>query len=135
MVAYSTDANERNMDRLVGEDLVRLVVAGKRKLETNEMDANDAVLIYDGRIPVGNEKLDAIIIEMRSYFSPQSEAVIAVPYTPKSFGKFLVHKPKFLAWKNCDDFDFDAAVQAFFEGVGGHDRGSRIWNECLDESK
>jgi hypothetical protein len=43
------------------------------------MDANDAVLLYDDRNPIGTEKLDSIIIEMRAYFSPGSEAIIAVP--------------------------------------------------------
>jgi len=61
--------------------------------------------------------------------------VIAVPYTPKTSGRFLVHKPKLLAWENCDDFDVNAAFHSFFEGVDEHEQGSKIWNECLDESK
>lgn len=72
---------------------------------------------------------------MRAYFSPDSEAVMAVPYTPKQSGKFRVHKPKLLGWKNCDDFDMNAALQSFFEGVDGHEKGAKIWNDCLDESK
>jgi hypothetical protein len=81
MLAYTTEDEERQMDRLVGEDLGDCVRVGKRKLQSNEMDANDAVLLYDGRLPVGQEKLDAIIVEMRAYFSPESEVVMAVPYT------------------------------------------------------
>jgi hypothetical protein len=99
------------------------------------MDANDAALLYDARLPVGGEKLDAIIIEIRTYFSPGSEAVLAVPYTPKSSGSFRVHKPKLLRWTNCDDFDVDAFLQSFFDGVDKHKQGSKVWNECLDESK
>jgi hypothetical protein len=89
--------------------------------------------VSDGEL--GKEDVDAIIIEMRAYFSPDSEAVMAVPYTPKQSGKFRVHKPKLLGWKNCDDFDINAALQSFFEGVDGHENGSKIWNDCLDESK
>src|SRR5262249_12901996 len=119
------------MERFVMDDYAAAVAFGRRKLESNEMDANDAALLYDGRIPIGKEKVDAIIIEMRTYFSPkESEAVIAVPYTPKASGRFLVHIPKLLAWENCDDFDMDAAFQSFFEGVEDHDEGSKIWNEC-----
>ena len=134
MLAYTNAEDERNMERFVG-DLGTSVATGKGKLQSNEMDANDAVLLYDGRITLGSEKVDAIIIEIRSYFSPQSEAVFAVPYTPKASGKFLVHRPKLLTWKNCEDFDRNAAIDSFFNGVDGHEKGSKIWNECLDESK
>jgi hypothetical protein len=135
MLAYATADNERKMERFVSEDFGTSVAHAKQKLGTNEMDANDAVLLYDGRITLGKEKVDAIIIEMRAYFSPRSEAVIAIPYTPRASGRFLVHRPKLLTWKNCDDFDVNAALQSFFEGVGGHEKGSKIWAECLDESK
>jgi len=136
MFAYTTEDDERKLERLVvNDDLQASVAFGKQKLESNEMAANDAVLLYDGRIPIGKEKADAIIIEMLAYFSPDSEAVMAVPYTPKQSGKFRVHKPKLLGWKNCDDFDMNAALQSFFEGVNGHEKGAKIWNDCLDESK
>jgi hypothetical protein len=136
ILGYTTADDEQKMDRLViNNDLEASVAYGKQKLELNEMDANDAVLLYDGRIPIGKEKIDAIIIEIRSYFSPESEVVMAVPYTPKTSGKFRVHKPKLLVWDNCDDFDMNATLQSFFEGVGGHDKGAKIWNDCLDESK
>ena len=136
MLAYTTEDNERKMDRLViNDDLQASVAYGKEKLESNEMDANDSVLLYDGRIPIGKEKVDAIIIEMRAYFSPGSEAVMAIPYTPKQTGKFRVHKPKLLGWKNCEDFDMQAALESFFGGVSEHEKGAKIWNDCLDESK
>jgi hypothetical protein len=136
MLAYMTAEDERQMERLIiNDDLEESVAYGKSKLESNEMDANDAALIYDGRITTRDGKLDAIIIEMRAYFSPDSAATMAVPYTPKSSGRFLVHKPKLLEWTNCDDFDMNAALEAFFAGVAAHEKGAKIWNECLDESK
>src|SRR5262249_53260242 len=107
MLAYTTEDDERIMERFVNDDLGASVAHGNQKLESNEMNATDAVLLYDGRIPIGKEKLDAIIIEMRTYFSPDSEAVMAVPYTPRQSGEFRVHKPKLLGWKNCDDFDMN----------------------------
>ena len=135
MLAYTTKDDEHKMERLVDDDLKTSVAYGKEKLESNEMDANDAVLLYDGFIPIDKEKVDAIIIEIRAYFSPDSEAVMAVPYTPKQTGKFRVHKPKLLGWKNCEDFDMNAALQSFFDGVDEHEKGAKIWNDCLDESK
>jgi hypothetical protein len=137
ILAYTTGDGDdgRKMERLVNDDLEAAVAGGKQRLKSNGMDANDAVLLYDGRISIGKEKVDAIIIEMRAYFSPDSEAILAVPYTPGQSGKFRVHKPKLLEWKECDDFDMDAALQSFFEGVDSHEEGVKIWNDCLDESK
>lgn len=135
ILAYTGENDERQMVRLPSNDLVAAVELGKKKLASNAMQASDAVLIYDGRITVGGEKLDALIIEVRAYFSPDSEAMLAVPYTPESSGQFRVHKPKLLAWDNCEDFDTDLALQAFFNGVAKHEKGAEIWNRCLDESK
>ena len=136
MLAFTTESNERKMERLVvNDDLEASVAHGKQKLQSNAMDANDAALLFDGRIPIGGEKLDAIVIEIRAYFSPESEVVLAVPYSPKSSGAFRVHKPKLVVWKDCADFDIDDSLQAFFDGVHQHEMGARIWNECLDESK
>lgn len=136
MLAYTTADGERRMERLVtDDDLAASVVCGKERLEANEMDADDAALLYDGRITLGGEKIDAVLIEVRAYFSPGSEAMLAVPYTPKASGQFRVHKPKLLAWKNCEDFEMSVALQSFFEGVAVHEQGSAIWNESLDESR
>jgi hypothetical protein len=136
MLGYTTVDDERRMERLiVNDDLEATVAKGKERLRSNDMDASDAVLLYDGRITLGPDKLDAIIIEMRAYFSPDSETIMAVPYTPKASGAFRVHKPKLLAWKNCDDFDMNAALESFFAGVHAHEKGGKIWNDCLDESK
>src|SRR5579864_978446 len=64
MLAYTTGDGECRLERLViDDDLARSVAHGKERLLSNEMDANDAVLLYDGRITIGDEKLDAIIIE------------------------------------------------------------------------
>jgi hypothetical protein len=135
MLAYTTEDGQRRMERLVGSDVQSAVEYGRQKLKTDSMDANDGVLIFDGRITVETGKLDAIILEMRCYGFPDAEATIAVPYTPKTTGRFLVHKPKLLQWHECDDFDSDAVFESFFRGVAKHEEGSRIWNAYLDERK
>jgi hypothetical protein len=136
ILAFTDETGERKMERLVvEEDLVKSVAYGRDRLQRNEMDANDAVLIYDGFVDVSDEKLDAIVIEIRSYFSPGSEATLAIPYTPKGDRRFAVHRPKVLRWEQCEDLDLQAGFEAFFEGVQGHDKGSHIWTDALDESK
>ena len=135
ILAYTDSEGERKMDRFVNDDVAAAVATGKQRLADNEMDANDAALLYDGRITIENEKLDSIIVEMRSYVSPDSLAVLAIPYTPKDSGEFRVHKPKLIAWENCDDFDMNVAFESFFKGVAGHEEGSKVWDSSLDESR
>jgi hypothetical protein len=136
MLAYFTVDGERMMDRLEADHFSGSPVEmGIDKLTSNEMDASEAALLYDGRIVLGQEWLDAIIIEMRTYAAPDAVAIMAIPYTPKDAGGFLVHKVKLLEWKNCDGFDRDDAMSAFWEGVLGHKHGLQAWRDCLDESK
>jgi hypothetical protein len=135
MLAFITEDEKRVMERIVDDDLARAVDQGRARLSANPMDANDAALVYDGRMTVAGEKLDTIFIELRAYFSPKSEAILAVPYNPPSRGGLRVYRPKLIAWKDCDDFDVDAMFEAFWQGVDSHEHGSRIWNEVIDDSK
>jgi hypothetical protein len=135
MVAFTTEDGQRKLERLVFDDAVAAVEHGRKRLEDDPFSANDGVLAYDGRIPVESGKLDAILLEMRSYAFPWAKAIIAVPYAPASSGRFRVHKPKLVQWERCEDFDMDAAFGAFFEGVAAHDQGSKVWDAALDESK
>jgi hypothetical protein len=135
VVAFTTEDGKREMQRLIGYEAQAAVEFGRRQLDDNPMDANDAVLLFDGRITVEGGKLDAIIIEMRSYASPGARASIAVPYTPVSSGEFRVHRPKLVEWHECEDFDPDSTFAAFFQGVDAHENGAKVWNSSLDESK
>jgi len=131
---FTTETGERRMDRIATNDLQQAVEWGKSRLAADKDGAVDAVLLFDGRIPIGERKFDAIIVEMRAYFSPQSAATLAIPYSPRSAGSFRVHRPKFLQWQNCSDFSLDAVVGAFFEGVDAHEQGAKVWNAALDHS-
>lgn len=134
MVAYTTASGERKMERMAHDDLESAVVAARDRIQSAVLNAEDAVLIYDGRIALATGKLDAIIIEMQTAFSPQSKATIAVPYSPSTSAAFRVHKPKLLQWENCEDFDMNCALESFFLGVAEHEKGNEIWTRCLDES-
>jgi hypothetical protein len=135
LLAFTTEDGKRQMQRLIGYEGQAAVDLGRRQLDDNPMDANDGVLLLDGRITVEGGKLDAIIIEMRSYGFPLARATIAVPYTPRGSSRFRVHKPKLVEWEGCEDFDVDAAFEAFFRGVEAHEHGAKVWDAALDESK
>jgi hypothetical protein len=135
MLAFMTVDDQRTLERLAGEDAGAAVEYGRQRLEDDPLGAADGVLAYDGRITGADGKLDAILLEMRSYAFPWARATIAVPYTPQSTGRFRVHKPKLLEWERCEDFDLDAAFESFFRGVEAHEEGAKVWNAALDESK
>jgi hypothetical protein len=135
MLAFTTQDGQRNLERLAFDDAGATVEHGRQRLEDDPLSANDGVLAYDGRITVADGKLDAVILEMRSYGFPWAKATLAVPYTPRSSGRFQVHKPKLVEWHECDDFDMHAAFEAFFRGVAAHEQGAKVWDAALDESK
>ena len=135
MVAFTTEDGQRKLERLVFDDAGAAVEHGRRRLEDDPFSANDGVLAYGGRITAEGGKLDAIILEMRSYGFPWAKAALAVPYTPQSSGRFAVHKAKLVEWHECDGFDMEAAFEAFFRGVDSHAEGARVWNAALDQSQ
>jgi hypothetical protein len=132
---YMMDNGERRLERIELENHEISVALGKQNLDVNQYCAINAVLLYDGRVPLGDEKIDAIIVEIRSYSKLYPEAVLFIPYRPKSLSeKFLAYKPKLVHWKNCDDFDIQIALQSFFEGVDAHEHGAAVWIASLDQS-
>lgn len=136
-LVFDDDEGETSMERFALEDPAEAVDFGEGKLASNEMNANDAALIYDAQIQFEDEQQpqDVIIIQLRTFASPDSEAVVALPYTPKDTGKFQLHTPQVLAWENCDDFDLDEAFQSFFGGLSSQEQGWAIWNESFDNGE
>lgn len=135
IVAFQTADGARRMNRIDLDDLVDAVNHGRALLESTSVRTGDGVLVYDGRYTFQNgKKVDAIILEIRTYAVPMSRAAMAVAYTPQSTGKFRVHKPKLIGWEHCESFDLDAALESFFIGVASHEQGAKVWNDALDES-
>src|SRR5262249_17233368 len=100
MLAFTTEGGQRSMHRLVG-DTAGMGGQGRKQLDDNSMNAEDAALLYDGYLTIDGEKVDTIFVEMRAYFMPGARMILGVPYTPKSSGTFRVHKPKLLEWTEC----------------------------------
>src|SRR5262249_32761280 len=101
----------------------------------NPEGAACAVLIFDGRIRMGEGKCDAGVAEA-DQLSPEARAfTLAVPYrpyaTPDGFG---VPRPKFPS-DEPEGTTFDDLAAAFFRGVDQHKEGSAVWNKHLDESR
>ena len=132
MLAHQSHG-ERSMARLANEDAGQAVEWGREQLVANEMQAEDAALIYQGHLTLDDHEQNALIIEQRAYFLPGSEVVIAIPYEPQESGKFRVRLPVVLVWEGCDDFDLNEVMSAFFNGVANHKHGWAVWNEAFQE--
>ena len=111
-----------------------VVQEARARLEVNVLEASGAVLLYEGRIPLDREKIDAVIIEMYAYENEEKKAAIALPYRPKSGGGFRIHKPKIVVWENCTSDEIEPVMDAFFDGASAHPEGAAIWNDALDDS-
>lgn len=140
--AFLDEAGKRHMQRLEYDRLEDGVEEGKNKLEEAASGVTAKVLIFDGRISLSGEKLDALIVEWRSYEDPSGKAVLAIPYTPAVKGGFFkrargfaVHRPKILDLSEEWREEPSALLESYFEGVEQHKQGSAVWNEHLDESK
>lgn len=134
MLAFTLEDEQRKLERLALDNRSAAVEYGRERLERDPFSAFDGVLAYSGRITVGADTSDAIILEMRSYCFPWAKATIAVPFTPASSGRFRVHPPHTAEWHRCEDFDQGTARWSFFKGVASHEHGSKAWDAAFDET-
>ena len=126
---------DRGMSELDFATPTEAVEAGRKQLDANANNGAEAALVYDAVLNADGVKQDALFVEMRTYASPQSKAIVAVPYTPSATGAFRVHKPRLLLWEKCESFDEHAMFASFFAGMQRHPQGAAIWNAALDETK
>lgn len=133
MLGYTDVNDKRVMERLMGDDLAASVERGRGRLEQNPMDANDAVLIYEAYLRRNDgARVDAILVDVRSYAFPDARASVAIPFTPFEQGGFKVHRAILAEWTRCEDFEQAVAMDAFFAGVDSHEEGSKVWQAALD---
>lgn len=76
-----------------------------------------------------------MLLDARMYGESPAEFKMAIPYRPADNAEgFAVHRPKVLA-ADVSGAGAAALIEAFFRGVGRHQRGAAIWEEHLDESR
>ena len=121
---------EHEVRRFAAETLEEGVAQAQAELAGTDSDR--AVLIYDGYLTIGENRLDSLILEAKT--SAGGRLQMAVPYRPlDSDAGFAVYKPKFLALEGHEP-DWEELGSAFFDGVHQHEKGAAVWNEHLDES-
>jgi hypothetical protein len=107
---------------------------GRRWLEANADQADEAVVVCDAYVTIAGVRTNALVIDLQSYRQAMTLRM-AVPYRPHHDPQgFAVHRPKFIV-RALEGHDIAAFTQAFFHGVFSHDLGGRIWNTCADQGR
>jgi hypothetical protein len=133
MLAYvATDGTESLECLSRGDNVLAWVAGGKSRLQSNDMNASSAALLFGGQTCIGGQMVSTIIVEIRSYSHPNAQAILAVPYTSVSRGRSSIHKPKVLAWSDCQELSIEGAFKSFFEGVKSQQQGAAIWRSLKD---
>jgi hypothetical protein len=128
ILAYQTVVGERRMMRIGLEELTDAVALGQKKLAENSMESQTAVLIYDGYANFENGKFDALMIEVRDYDNPSTDALVVFPYEHASTGGFQVHQPRLVFDNSLDLGTQEDSLQSFANGIETHPEGSRaVW--------
>lgn len=136
MLVYITESHEIKVDCLETHDANQDVVRfGSQQLCNNEMSAKCASLVYETQVTLDDKLTRAIVVEIRSYSSPLTEAVISIPYSPKPTGTFRFHKPRIARFDKCDDSHRPQFLYSFIDGIEGNELGRKVWNDHFDISE
>lgn len=131
--AEAADGN-RTLVRFEADRLEKGVAAGQKWLAENPDSVARAVLIFDGFIPLAGKRNDALLAQVRDFSLGGASATWAIPFRPASDpAGFAVHRPKLLANPSPDDAA--RLGEAFWRGVGAHEKGAAVWNRHLDETR
>jgi hypothetical protein len=135
ILAFQDVEGTQSFRRIEGHELTECVAEGKAWIAAPPHDVAVAVLIYDGFIDLPGGKTDALFLDVHAYVGDTTAIQLAVPYRHAAKqGGFAVHAPKILAFSGAEP-DWEAVVEALFGGVAQHQKGSKIWNAKLDESR
>ncbi|HAZ59969.1 MAG TPA: hypothetical protein DCY89_00185 [Gammaproteobacteria bacterium] len=128
-------AGLRELTRLEHDDLEAGVAAGRELLRSNEVSAQHAVLVFDGQVKLGEESLDAVVIEGQSQAAADERLEMIVPYRSAAHADgFRVHPPKFVDLAGSQERRLTLS-QAFFRGVNEHREAAPIWRDHAAESR
>lgn len=130
LLAFRKDKQDK-IERFTAKDYATAMSNAEQRFTEVVQDAEYAVLIYDGFMKVGVEKMQAAII--RGISTTDNEIQLAIPYLSKlDPGGPKVYKPKLSGVKNVDiQNDFGQ----FFEGAQSHEKAWAYWSQNMDESR
>jgi hypothetical protein len=121
--------NESSMIRLEVSEVEKAIEYGKKYHEKNQKNSKGAAFVCDGYVELEEGKIDSLIVRVEGFDAFKSNLSIALPYRPCSDEKgFAVYRPKIM--DNPQEYPerLQDYMNAFFDGLEGHEQGSEIWN-------
>ncbi len=134
MLAYEGGDGLREVVKLP-EPLEEGLAHATKWLHSNPERASHAVVVFNGYVVLDDKDVDAVVCKGVQYQPKQFSFKVAVPYrrseTPPDFTVFRI---KILDYEGPEP-DYDALMQAFFEGVEKNEDGAQVWFNHMDQSR
>jgi hypothetical protein len=129
-----TEDNKFEVRRIMEDDLEEAVAIAHDLLDKQQDNVKSAVIAFDAVLTVDDQQMDAIVLKLKDYSSPESVSSLAIPYASKdSDGGFKIFRLKVLQWLHCDGFELNDCMESFFSGVDSHKQGIEVWEKYYDE--
>jgi hypothetical protein len=104
------------------------------RLERNDDQAAQSVLVYEGVVGLPAFRSRAIVLEARGFTSPQMTLTLAVPYRAAAGGaRFAVFQPQLLRPTTLNAAAHQVIAAGFFEGIDAY-RPVGLLDKYLDTS-
>jgi len=127
--------NDVSMERIAFSDSEEAIAYGYGKLDANESNAKGAVFIMDGFVTLDEGRFDALIVQIRGYDDYEMACTLALPYRPDSHEKgFAIYRPKLLEYPEEAQASQEANLDAFFDGIEGHELAYPVWQAAYADS-
>lgn len=98
-------------------------------LASAKTDSSCAVVVLDAFVKVEDRDVDALVMTLVEYGTPDRSFQVIVPYRPHAKG-FSVQRPQ-LTGLDGDPEALNALSELFWKGVQSNPKGARTWNEHL----
>lgn len=138
MMAHVGRREERKLERFAGEDFGSWFKQCQSRMHINEMNAKDAVVLYNDELQMRDDFTNAIFVMMCSYSesNSKSKVLLAVPYEPndRNETKLTIFYPEILASENWDESHSDKCLKSFFDGIESHEKGFSIWRDSISDA-
>ncbi len=131
--------NDKQIKRFVDEAHYENSVAMAKEFLEKSSQSNKYVAVYfDGYYKFNDgEKVDALFMIARINDNGKTgEITMVLPYQKKKlFKNFKVYKPKLIGFSNITEEEITEKYKYFWQGIDKHEKGGKIWNNALDQSR
>ena len=128
-MAFTENGSNRQLFRFEADTIPESVEIGRQHLNDLQAELERWILVFDGYVTLGDEKLDALVMQLWSH-RPETLARIVQPYRPRTrLRRFKVLGNPIFA-DSAGALREDANYQQWFlDGVHEHPKVSELWEK------